>query len=197
MANDPFVVVARLLEPYGVTADMLKHKLGHEFHLADYACHLKPGDEVAVNRTKLIRDTGGSIVGEEPLAHWQYGIYVGNGKVVDFGAENTTDAATIAQRSWGRFCGNLDEYTSIRTIRVDWPPNIVRSLKESARIALQIVEMQTTVRQATYNPHNFNCQHLATWCRIGCAAAAQLHALLPAVCQHIPVLKHPFSALLL
>lgn len=196
---DGLEALACALQPFGITAEDLKHKLGFEFNHADYARHLQLGDEVAVNRTKRVVRADGT-VHEQPLVHWHYGIYIGDGYVVDFGAENDTDVATIARRTWGTFCGSTRDYAIIRTIRVDWPPTIRRKPEESMQEALHIADMEATERRATYNPHNNNCQHLATWCCIGYGDAgvvAPLHALLPAVWSIMPPMKHQFSSCLI
>ena len=182
MANDPFVGIARILAPLGVDADALKHTLGVEFDPCDFLKHLRRGDEVAVTRTRRVQAADGS-VRKQRLAHWHYGIYVGNGDVVDFGSTNDGDDATVELRTWGQFCSINANTTSTRTIRIDWPPGMGRSLEKSAEKAIQIATEQASGGlKARYCLHNCNCQHLATWCRLNRRVSANdVRAILDAV----------------
>ena len=140
-------------------ASLLKHDLGDEFHPADHVGRLQRGDEVAINRTKLVAAPDGTLRAQ-PTAHWHYGIYMGEGKVVDFGStDNDSDPARIKLREWHQFFSgdDGDEYIRQRTIKVNWPADVGRTLEQSAGEALKCID----------SPHHFNCQHLATWCRLG------------------------------
>lgn len=183
-SNDPFVGLAALLNSCGIDADYLRHHLGVEHDISECLMHLKPGDQVAVNRTIKVPVTNDTFR-EVTLAHWHHGIYIGGSDVVDFGADNEAGPATIAVRTFRDFCGDHNT-VSCRLIKVNWPPHIGRSLEASLAAATTIAAMEAEDRRARYNLHNCNCQHLATWCRLGRwvnprALAAVLHAVPPRV----------------
>jgi hypothetical protein len=164
---DPFAGIARVV---GVDASVLRRRgLGEEFDPLDYYCGLQRGDEVAVNHTRLVVGAGNAAAREERMAQWRHGIYVGAGRVVDFGFGDSLAApATVWLVKWSEFCGGSgDMYTRTRAIKVTWPGGVGRTLEESAAAAEAAVGRRAPLDSG------------ATWCRLGmCVDARSLDAAL-------------------
>ncbi len=109
----------------------------------------------------------GDIIYAQDILYRHYGIYEGDGKVIDFSASKgrETDAKDACIRE-----KTLDEFAKGRNCAVDDSVPSIFSAKETVRRA----RSQIGKRKGEYNLVTNNCEHFARECKSGWAESKQV-----------------------
>ena len=135
-------------------------------HLSHLYRVIQPGDHIAV--PILTTD-----VSPGPLRPWHHGIYAGNESVIHMHGENKA-SAQICQDSLETFCGATSHVAIIQYSSKSSGEDC--GTKEALHLARQLLYSNAS---ETYSLLRNNCEHFATYCRLGrCVNIAPLNILL-------------------
>ncbi|MFB9446967.1 lecithin retinol acyltransferase family protein [Dactylosporangium vinaceum] len=104
-------------------------------------------------------------------AFTHHGIYVGRGSVIHFtGQPNNKRGAAIRRTSLADFVAGSPLY--VRSYDADEVD--LNSPGEACATAERLLQLSNSGKHAKYHLLNNNCEHLATFCKIGTAESAQV-----------------------